>query len=115
MLIWTWFRRTLLFLLAVGLTSGVLTWIAMKQQMEKMQRYWETTQILCARRDVAQGAQLSADDIAVRDFPLRFTTDDFILWSDEPTAEAPIGRRLAVAVRAGDPLLTPFFADPAER
>src|SRR5712691_800281 len=94
-----WARRVVPFVLAVGVTSGIVTWVAMRQQMKKIRQSWETAQILCASRDLPRGTELAIDDLAVREFPVRFTTDDFIILPANPQPAAnfenPIGRRLA--------------------
>ena len=86
----------LLIALALGLAAGATGWTAMRARERGLRDRWQTAHVLCAKMDVPEGAELTAEMIAVREMPARFVTGSFIRADEEGTLgqESPVGQRL---------------------
>jgi pilus assembly protein CpaB len=104
-------RRPLLVALVLALLGGAAAYAAIRAQEAEVRGAWATVRVLCAARDLAAGVELDRDMIAVREIPARFATASFLPAGPGATSkDAPVGQRLLVPVKAGDPLLEGHFA-----
>jgi pilus assembly protein CpaB len=104
-------KAPLLLSLALGALSGATAWAAMRARDRKISDRWRTTHVLCARVDVPEGAELQEAMVAVREIPAEFVTASFI-QADEDGAirqDSPVGQRVMVPLKAGDPILASHF------
>ena len=69
-------KKSLLLALMLGLLAGLATWSAIDGQQRKVQDDWKTVKVLCAARDVPEGAELTRPMVAVREVPARFLRTD---------------------------------------
>ena len=104
-------RKPLFVALALGLAAGALAWLSVKGRERRLQDRWQTVNVLCAKVDVAEGTELLADMVAVKEMPARFVTASFIQADEEGALEheSPVGQRLLVPLKAGDPILVSHF------
>ena len=72
--------------------------------------------MLCAKVDVPEGAELGADMIAVREMPTQFVTESFIKVDEEGSLkqDSPVGQRVMVPLKTGDPILVSHFQGARE-
>ncbi len=106
-------KNPLFFAAALGLLAGATAWAAMRAREQKARERWRTVQVLCAKEDVKEGAELTAGMIAVREMPASFVTDSFI-QADGEGAQSPVGQRLLAPLKAGDPILVSHFQGARE-
>ena len=71
-------RNSLLLALGLGLLAGLAAWSAIDGQQRKVRDGWKTVKVLCAARDVPEGAELVRAMVAVREVPARFVTDSYL-------------------------------------
>jgi pilus assembly protein CpaB len=104
-------RKAVAVSLALGLLSGAAAWTAMRAKERKVEDRWATVHILCASVDVPEGTELTREMVAIREIPARFVTDSFVKVEEGGTApqESPVGQRVAVPLKAGDPILVGDF------
>jgi pilus assembly protein CpaB len=109
-------KNPLLIALALGLLAGAAAWTAMRARERDVRDRWRTVDVLCARVDVPEGAELTAEMIAVKEMPARFVTDSFIKAGPEgtPGQDSPVGQRVLVPLKAGDPILVSHFQPARE-
>lgn len=109
-------KAPLLLALALGALSGATAWAAMRARDRKIRDRWQTTHVLCARRDIQEGAELLESMIAVKEFPAQFITASFIQAEEDGTIrqDSPVGQRVRVPLKAGDPLLLSHFESQHE-
>ena len=109
-------KNALLVAVGLGLVAGIVAWSAMRSREKRVKDRWQTVNILCAKVDVAQGAELEADMIAVKEMPSRFVTESFIKVGEDgaPRQDSPIGQRVMVPLKAGDPILVSHFESARE-
>lgn len=107
-------KNPLLIALALGLMAGLVAWSAVRAREKRVNDRWQTVKILCANADIAEGAELAADMIAVREIPAQFVTGSFIKVGEDgsPKQDSPVGQRVMVPLKAGDPILISHF-EPA--
>jgi pilus assembly protein CpaB len=106
-------KNPLLFALALGLLAGAVAWTAMRSSERKLADKWATVNVLCAKVDVPEGAELDQEMIAVREIPARFVTGSYIK-AEESGASSPVGQRVTVPLKAGDPILASSFESVRE-
>ncbi|MFL5294574.1 MAG: Flp pilus assembly protein CpaB, partial [Myxococcales bacterium] len=107
---WLAGRKALLVALSLGSFAGLVSYAAIRSQLNKVRSDWRTVRILCAARDLPEGAELDRDMLAVRDFPVRFVTESFLRVRDDGSLkDDPVGQRLRAPVKAGDPILASHF------
>jgi pilus assembly protein CpaB len=104
-------KSPLLIALALGLAAGATAWTALRARERGLRDRWQTANVLCAKVDVPEGAELTPEMIAVREMPTRFVTDSFIRADEEGTLgqESPVGQRVLAPLKAGDPILASHF------
>jgi pilus assembly protein CpaB len=101
----------LLVALSLGLLAGLATWSAIETQQRKVRDEWKTVKVLCAARDVSEGAELTRPMVAVREVPARFLTGSYLaVEQDGSVKNDPVGQRVLVPLKAGDPILLSHFA-----
>jgi pilus assembly protein CpaB len=99
-------KASLLIAIAFGLLAGAAAYAAIKGQQNRLRDEWKTTRVLCAARDMGEGTELVRDMVAIRDVPQRFVTDSYTKVEDDGSVKNdPVGQRLLVPVKAGDPIL----------
>ena len=108
-------RSSLLLALGLALLAGLSAWSAVDAELRKVRDGWKTVKVLCAARDVAEGAELVRAMVAVREVPARFVTDSWLLVEEDGSVKNdPVGQRVLVPLKAGDPILASHFAPPRE-
>jgi pilus assembly protein CpaB len=109
-------KTPLLLALALGILAGVTAWTALRARERNVRDQWQTVQVLCAKVDVPEGVELSAEMIAVKEMPARFVTASFIQADEEgtPRLESPVGQRVLAPLKAGDPILVSHFQPSRE-
>jgi pilus assembly protein CpaB len=104
-------KRSSLLALVLGLLAGLATWSAIESQQRKLRDDWKTVKVLCAARDVADCAELTRAMVAVREMPARFLTGSYVsVEADGSVKNDPVGQRVLVPLKAGDPILVSQFA-----
>ena len=109
-------KNPLFVAVALGLAAGVLAWGSVRSKERRIEDRWQTVRVLCAKVDVAEGTELDAGMIAVKEMPARFVTDSFIKAGEDgvPAGDNPAGQRVLVPLKAGDPILVSHFASARE-
>jgi len=104
-------KNPLLIALALGLLAGATAWAALRARERSVRAPWQTVHVLCAKVDVAEGTELSAEMVAVKEMPAKFVTGSFIQADEHGSSEqqTPVGQRLLVPLKAGDPILVSHF------
>ena len=104
-------KNPLLIALALGLLAGATAWAALRARERGARDRWQTVNVLCAKVDVAEGTELSAEMVAVKEMPAKFVTGSFIQADEHGSSEqqTPVGQRLLVPLKAGDPILVSHF------
>jgi len=104
-------KNPLLIALALGLLAGATAWAALRARERSVRDRWQTVNVLCAKVDVAEGTELSAEMVAVKEMPAKFVTRSFIQADEHGSSEqqTPVGQRLLVPLKAGDPILVGHF------
>jgi len=105
-------KNPLLIALALGLLAGGAAWAAIRSRDQEVRDRWRTVQVLCAKVDVAEGAELEQEMIAVREIPARFVTASYIQADADgaPQGESPVGQRVLAPLKAGDPILASMLS-----
>ena len=104
-------RNSLFIAVALGLFAGLAAWSAIDGQRRKAREEWRTVKVLCAARDVPEGAELTRAMVAVREVPARFVTDSYMAVEENGSVKNdPVGQRVLVPLKAGDPVLVSHFA-----
>ncbi len=109
-------KNPLFIALALGLLAGLIAYSAIKAQQRKVKAGWETVKILCAEVDIPEGTELDQEMVSVRDMPEKFVTESFIKIEEDNTSkrELPIGQRVLVPLKKGDPILVSHFESARE-
>ena len=109
-------RRSLLLALALGVLAGGTAWMAMRARDRKVRDRWEIAHVLCAKIDVPEGTELTAAMIAVQEIPARFVSASFIRADalGNVAGDSPVGQRVMVPLKAGDPILLSHFESARE-
>ena len=109
-------KNPLLIALALGLMAGFIAWSAMKAKEKKVKDKWQTVNILCAKVDIPEGTELDGEMIAVREMPTQFVTESFIKVDEDGSLkqDSPVGQRVMVPLKAGDPILVSHFESARE-
>ena len=109
-------KNPLFIALALGLLAGATAWAALRARERSVRDRWQTVNVLCAKVDVAEGTELSAEMIAVKEMPAKFVTASFIQADEDGSTEqhTPVGQRLLVPLKAGDPILVSHFESARE-
>ena len=109
-------KNPLFIALALGLMAGLIAYSAIKAQQKKVRQGWETVNILCAKVDVPEGTELDNEMIAVKEMPVKFVTESFIKVDEDGSLkqDSPVGQRVMVPLKAGDPILVSHFESARE-
>jgi len=109
-------KNPLLIALALGLCAGVVAWLSIKSKERKIKDKWQTVNVLCAKVDVPEGTELDQDMIAVKEMPTQFVTESFIKVEEDGSlkSDSPVGQRVMVPLKAGDPILVSHFESARE-
>jgi pilus assembly protein CpaB len=109
-------KNPLFIALALGLMAGLIAYSAIKAQQKKVKQGWETTNILCAKVDIPEGTELDNEMIAVKEMPVKFVTESFIKVEDDGSLkqDSPVGQRVMIPLKAGDPILVSHFESTRE-
>src|SRR5947207_3083064 len=92
--------------MAFGLLAGAASYAAITRQQKRIREDWKTVRVLCAARDVAEGVELAREMVAIREVPSRFVTDSYTKVEDDGSVKNdPVGQRVLVPLKAGDPIL----------
>ena len=104
-------KNPLLIALGLGLIAGLVAYSAIKAKEKEVKKGWDVVKILAANVDVPEGTELDQEMVAVKDMPSRFVTDSFIRIEEDNTSkhELPIGQRVLVPLKKGDPILVSHF------
>jgi pilus assembly protein CpaB len=88
----------------------------MKAKEKRVKDRWQTVNILCAKVDIPEGTELDADMIAVKEMPTQFVTESFIKVDEDGSLkqDSPVGQRVMVPLKAGDPILVSHFESARE-
>jgi pilus assembly protein CpaB len=105
-------KNPLLIAVALGLLAGGAAWAAIRSRDQEVRERWRTVQVLCAKVDVVEGAELEQEMIAVREIPARFVTASYIQADADgtPQGESPVGQRVLAPLKAGDPILASMLS-----
>ena len=105
-------KNPLLIAAALGLLAGGAAWAAIRSRDQEVRERWRTIQVLCAKLDVAEGAELEQEMIAVREIPARFVTASYIQADADgtPQGDSPVGQRVLAPLKAGDPILASMLS-----
>jgi pilus assembly protein CpaB len=97
--------------LGLAALAGVTAFCAVRLKQRKVEDRWATVRILCAKVDIPDGTELTRDMVAIREIPAQFVTGSFVKVDEEgkPLHESPVGQRIAVPLKAGDPILVSEF------
>lgn len=109
-------KNPLLIALALGLCAGVVAWLSIKSKERRIKDKWQTVNVLCAKVDIPEGTELDQDMIAVKEMPTQFVTESFIKVDEEGSlkSDSPVGQRVMVPLKAGDPILVSHFESARE-
>jgi len=108
-------KNPLLIALALGIFAGLVAYWAIKAQQKKVRDDWKTVKVLCAAQDVPEGSELDREMVAVRDIPAKFVTESFMKVGDDGSMkDDPVGQRVLVPLKAGDPILASHFESARE-
>ena len=109
-------KNPLFIALALGLMAGLIAYSAIKAQQKKVKQGWDTVNILCAKVDIPEGTELDNEMIAVKEMPTRFVTESNIKVDEDGTLkqDSPVGQRVMVPLKAGDPILVSHFESARE-
>ncbi len=104
-------KNPLLFALALGALAFGTAFVSLRTRERKVNERWQTVHVLCAKTDIPEGKELTADLVAVREIPAQFVTDSFIKADEDGSVkqENPVGQRVLVPLKAGDPILLSHF------
>jgi pilus assembly protein CpaB len=104
-------KNPLLIALALGLLAGLTAWSAMRARERKVKDKWATVNVLCAKVDIAEGTELAPELVAVREIPSQFVTESFVKVQEDGSLkqDSPVGQRVMVPLKAGDPILVSDF------
>jgi pilus assembly protein CpaB len=109
-------KNPLFIALALGLLAALIAYSATKAQQRKIKQGWDTVKILCAAQDIPEGTELDQEMVAVREMPEKFVTDSFYRIEDNNTSkrDLPIGQRVLVPLKKGDPVMVSHFEGARE-
>ena len=109
-------KNPLFIAVALGVVAFVLSWSAMRAKEKKVKQGWETVNIICAKVDIPEGTELDADMVATREMPVKFVTESFIKVEEDGSLkqDSPVGQRVMVPLKAGDPILVSHFESSRE-
>ena len=109
-------KNPLLIALALGLLAGVVAWLSIKGKERKIKDKWQTVNILCAKVDIPEGTELDAEMIAVKEMPTQFVTESNIKVEEDGSLkqDSPVGQRVMVPLKSGDPILVSHFESARE-
>ena len=109
-------KNPLLIALALGLLAGATAWGAIRSRERKVRDRWQTVNVLCAKVDIAEGTELTDAMVAFKEIPATFVTDSFIRTDEHGAVErhSPLGQRVMVPLKAGDPILASHLESPRE-
>ena len=109
-------KNPLFIALALGLMAGLIAYSAIKAQQKKVKQGWDTVNILCAKVDIPEGTELDNEMIAVKEMPVKFVTESFIKVDEDGSLkqDSPVGQRVMVPLKAGDPILVSHFESARE-
>src|SRR5205814_905927 len=85
-------------------------------EARKVRDRWQTVNVLCAKVDVAEGTELTESMVAFKEMPATFVTESFIRTDEHGAVErhSPVGQRVMVPLKAGDPILASHFESARE-
>ncbi|SMQ64095.1 Flp pilus assembly protein CpaB [Pseudidiomarina planktonica] len=104
-------QRVLLWLVASSFCTA-LTYVAIDRYLAQQSQLWQeqnaepTGAYLVFNHDMPEGKAISAEDLSLRDFPLRIAQPD---WLTENDAVRIIGSLLRITVTRGAPLTTTYL------
>jgi pilus assembly protein CpaB len=99
-------KVSLIIAMTCGLLAGAAAYAAIRTQQNRLRDEWKIARVLCASRDVAEGTELARDMVAIRELPSRFVTDSYMkVEEDGSVKNDPVGQRVLVPLKAGDPVL----------
>ena len=109
-------KNPLFIALALGLMAGLIAYSAIKAQQKKVKQGWDTVNILCAKVDIPEGTELDGEMIAVKEMPVKFVTESNIKVDEDGSLkqDSPVGQRVMVPLKAGDPILVSHFETARE-
>ncbi len=109
-------KGSLVLAVAFAALAGATAWVAMSARDRKARERWQTTYVLCAKTDLAEGTELTAAMVAVKEIPARFVTGSFIRADEDGNVaqDSPVGQRVIVPLKAGDPILLSHFESVRE-
>lgn len=98
--------KTPLALAAVfALLAALVAFLAVKQRTDEIAEGWDPVDVLVASRDLREGETLSRDNVARGRIPRSMATVSVITSRDLEKGTPVFGRKLALEIHKGDPLL----------
>jgi pilus assembly protein CpaB len=85
----------------LGLVAGLLAYNTVRRQQQSLLDRWQTVPIVVANRDLVEGTAIDLDMVARSEMPSQFVTSS-VLRPEQ--VERVLGQRLAVPLKAGDPI-----------
>ena len=109
-------KNPLLIALVLGLLAGATAWGAVRARERNLRERWQTVNVLCAKVDIAEATELTEAMLAFKEIPATFVTESFIRTDAHGAVErhSPVGQRVVVPLKAGDPILASHLESPRE-
>ncbi len=99
--------------LGMGLTAGLLAYLAIKKKEADARRGWNLVPVMVAEQEIREGSTVAAEMISSRLIPEQFVTSSVV---KPDSASYVLNQRVLVPLQAGDMLLwTQFETIRAER
>lgn len=94
-------KTPLIIAIVLGVAAVVVAWRAIKMREQEVTRGWKLKDVIVASGDIAPGAFLSTDVVAVDKMPGKFVYDSVLRPSD---MEVALGREVIVPIKKGEPV-----------
>jgi pilus assembly protein CpaB len=97
--------------LVLGLLAGLIAYSAITAKEKAVRLGWAVKHVLCASKNIDEGTEFSDDSYNICEMPEKFVTDSFIPAGEDESGEAalPLGQKLIVPLKRGDPILYSYF------
>lgn len=104
-------KYPLLLALMFGMTAGLIAYSWEKSISLRVREGWNPKRVLCAQRDMEEGAELDESMVDVCEMPEKYITASFIQVPDDESIQnlIPFGEKLIVPLKKSDPLLYSHF------
>ena len=85
--------------------AALVAFLAVKQKSDEIAEGWQPVPVVVAKRDMRAGETLTKDNLGVATVPRSLATESVITEQDVKRGTPIFGRKLALEIRSGDPLL----------